>query len=149
MGEAARTLMRKYGEPVTTGPVDALLNLLYETAGNVAWLRERVRESAGLVVAGKMQREEETAYVRLYNDERDRLQRISTDALKIGIAERQVRVYEMQAKVLVSIVKAIIEACELTQEQRHIAVKVAAKALRDYVTATPSPLATGSRETAA
>lgn len=143
--------MRQYGAPVTVGPVDALLSLLYETAGNVAWLRQRVRESPGLVVSGKMQREEETALVRLYNDERDRLQRITTDALKIGIAERQVRVYEMQAKVLVTIVKSIIEACGLTQEQRQIAVKVAAKALRDYVSATPSPLAaaTNTRETAA
>jgi hypothetical protein len=137
---AAAQLLAQYGRPVATSPVDAALELMYEAHGNVAFLRERVRESNSLVISGKMERDEIAGLVRLYNDERDRLAKLSESLMRIGIAERQVRLYESQARAVVDIVKKVIDAANLNPEQRKAAIAVAVQEMRNSVRLAPNPM---------
>jgi hypothetical protein len=46
--------------------------------------------------------------VRLYQEERDRLVRVAKAAIDAGVAERQVRITEEQARQLARVVSAIV-----------------------------------------
>ena len=127
---AARTLLAGYGRPCVTSPVDAALALLYESAGNVEFLREQVRAHSALIISGKLERDEIAGIVRLYNDERDRLSKLSSDLMRIGIAQRQVSLYEAQARMIVTIVGRIIDRANLDADQRKRAIEAATSELR-------------------
>jgi len=135
---AVGSILAAYGRPVSTSPVDAALSLLYESVGNVEFLRERVREHTALIISGKMERDEIAGIVRLYNDERDRLAKLCSDLMRIGIAQRQVSLYESQARIIVDIVRRIIDAANLSDVQRKAAISAATDALRS-ITLTSAP----------
>jgi hypothetical protein len=128
--QAARRLLADYGRLSVTSPVDAALALLYESAGNVEFLREQVRAHSALIISGKLERDEVAGIVRLYNDERDRLAKLSADLMRIGIAQRQVSLYESQARRIVEIVRMVIDAADLDASQRKRAIEAATSALR-------------------
>lgn len=118
------------GRSLKVTPINALLSLIYEAAGNVQYYRERVGEQERLVLAGKKEREEISKIVVLYNEERDRLQRYTNDALRIGVEAKQVKLYEVQAKAFVQMAKSIVQELDLRGEQRERALKIAAEQLR-------------------
>ena len=103
-------------------PHEALLEELHRAAGHVAWLGEVVGElDKNQVVYGitrTVQHPDGTrtvearaginVWVKLYQDERDRLVRVAKAALDAGVAEQQVRLTEAQAQQLAALIRAIL-----------------------------------------
>jgi transcriptional regulator with XRE-family HTH domain len=146
----AKTQMRQYGRKKKTDPLGCFLELIYEAYGNVEFLRERVNELQSMFVAGRTERQEVAAYVRLYNDERDRLQKYLKDAARIGLEQRAVKLQEMQAQLIVGVVNSIVDGLELPNEKRSQALKLAADAMRSMTPSVgSSPLQPDSGESAA
>jgi len=123
----ARAALQSMAVPVQMHPQEALLAMVWEAAGNVAWLGSRVQalaagdgDRAGQsgVVGGVMSstvqgslyeaREEERAIVRLYGEWVDRLAKISKMALDAGIEERTVRVAEEMGTFIVATVNRVL-----------------------------------------
>ena len=109
-----------YGLPITIDPAQALLDEVHRTAGHVAWLAQLV---ADLDKADLTQRAENGAvapsvWVDLYQRERAHLTRVAKSAVDAGIAERQVKLAEQQGALLAGAVQRILDALDLTPEQR-------------------------------
>ena len=104
--EAQRRLI-EFGQPMVIEPTEALLSVLHLSAGHLAWVRDKL---AGL--------DDKTTFegqvlMRLWNEERDRVARISKAALDAGVAERQVRLAEHYGEQLARLLSAIFEDPEL------------------------------------
>ena len=117
---------KRIGEAKRVSPIVALTTMLHEAAGNVDYYRQEVSRLERLVIAGRKEREEVAKLVVLYNEERDRLERYTLDAVRVRLDERQVRLYEAQAQALSSVIKAIIDGIGLMGEQRQRALQIAA-----------------------
>ena len=117
MREAAQAMAATLGVPIEVDPKDAILGLIYESAGLKAWYRIQVealdpsalvwgttKTSRGLGPQGPVDITDEAAAVNLwlslFNEERDRLAKLSVDAVKIGLDERKVRLEEARAVAL-------------------------------------------------
>lgn len=110
------------GLPREIDPHSALLEEVHRAAGHVAWLAhevtqlEREKVVYGVTKAvqlpdGKRQTTAEAAlnvWVRLYQDERDRLVRVCKAAVDAGVAERQVEIAEAQARQLADVIGAVL-----------------------------------------
>jgi hypothetical protein len=129
-------LYQRLGASKKVSPITALLSLIHESAGNVEYYRRQVAKLERLVQAGKKEREEVLKIVVLYNEERDRLQRYVTDAMRIGIDVRQVRLSQLQAKAMafiaLQIVNGLVEQGAINAAQRENALHAAADMLRAY-----------------
>lgn len=85
-------------------------------------------------------------FLRLWNEERDRSVRYAAEALKAGVAERMVQLAESQSKMMVDIIRSILDDPELglSDETRFVARRVAARVLRNVAGAqTPIGIASG------
>ena len=134
-GRGLKTVAQKYlkvGESMHVSPVTAMTSLLQEAAGNVEYYRREVTNLERMVIAGRKEREEVAKMVVLYNEERDRLQRYTADALRINLDARQSRMNEMQMRMLATIAKAVIESLGLKGAQREQALHTAALTLREH-----------------
>jgi hypothetical protein len=103
-------------------PHEALLEELHRAAGHVAWLGEVVAQlERNQVVQGITRtvqlpdgnRPVETpaainVWVKLYQEERDRLVRVARAAIDAGVAERQVRLAEGRAQQLARVITAVL-----------------------------------------
>lgn len=118
--------------PDNISPIQVLLNLIQEAVGNVEFYRQEVGELERLFVPGKSTRQELQIAVSQYDSERDRLQKYVSDALRIGLEQRQVKLYELQARTIAEIIKRVIDRLDLTAEQRHLALSTAAEELRTF-----------------
>lgn len=129
-----RRVLGNYSNRVTSdiSPIQILLNLIQEAVGNVEFYRQEVGELEKLHVPGKSSRQELQVVVSQYDDERDRLQKYVSDALRIGLEQRQVKLYELQARTIAEIIKRVIDRLDLTNEQRHLALSTAAEELRTF-----------------
>ena len=136
----ARRVLKSMGEPVDVNPVEALLYLVQEAAGNVAFLGARVQD-LGYDLVGPVYSltrdgepvqtsEDVMAIVKLYNDERDRLARVSKIALDAGIEERTVRVIEEQATSLVHVIRSVLDNLGLSPEVRQRGLALVSQELR-------------------
>lgn len=136
------------GLPVQKEPQQALLDAVYEAAGNVAFLRQEVQSMGAQLVGGVFSAgkdvgifqasEEVRAMVQLYGQWNDRLVKYAKAAIDAGIAERAVRIAEQQADAIVRVVNAALAAVELTPEQRKLAVTAAVSELRNYEVVVPA-----------
>lgn len=111
----ARTAVATYGLPVDIDPGSALLEEVSRTAGHVRWLHDIVQElePEALIWGDKQTSHQEglgpegpinhttqvqasgvSVWLDLYLKEREHLRKVCTDALKAGIAERQVQLAE-------------------------------------------------------
>jgi len=109
--EDARREVTRLGLALDVDPLDVLLDLVRESAGNVAAYR-LVVEGLGIHVGpdgvategasgqGYYVPEDAHILVRLYNDERDRLAKYARMCIDAGVSERKVRVAEQQAGTL-------------------------------------------------
>lgn len=68
--------------------------------------------------------------LKLWNEERDRLAKISKLALDAGVAQRQLKIAEGQATVMVDVVFAVIDGMGLQGDERDRARRMAALQLR-------------------
>ena len=146
-------LIDRMGISVETTPEEALLQQVWEAAGNVALLRKLVANleaavSTGMVRTtgvfgepgiavrtGNLNRRNEAAphvLVRMYNEERERLVRFSRACIDVGVSERMVRLAEKQGELLVGVIEAVLADKELglTPNQKEIGKKAIAGQLR-------------------
>lgn len=104
--------------PIEVDPIDALLGLVHESAGNVLFLGAQCAK-LGLDVVGDVYSlsrdgepiatsEDARAIVKLYNDERDRLARVSKLALDAGIEARRLKLEEDQAVMVATVVRVAV-----------------------------------------
>lgn len=137
---AARSALRTLAVPIEVSPTEALMGLVYEAAGNVAFLGGRVAD-LGLELVGDVYSltregdavatsEDARAIVKLYNDERDRLAKVAKLAIDAGLEERAVRVLEDQAVMIAKVLRATIMALELPPETQVRAFSIMAQELR-------------------
>lgn len=126
MAEAkARAILETLGQPVKVNPVEALTSLIHWTAGHVEYLRLKVQEtSPGDLVWGEAEHRDKTGgedwgtttvekaganvWLKLYNEERDRLANYCTKAIDAGIAEREIRLAEQQGRLVAEAIRRIL-----------------------------------------
>lgn len=133
--EAASNALARLGQPIATNPQQALLDLVSEAAGNVAFLRVQVgnfgehltmtaskvsaRSADGDVeVDGELTefsgnpitiREDVRAVIKLYGEWCDRLAKYAAEAIKAGIAEREIALIEAQADMVARVIVRALE----------------------------------------
>lgn len=133
--ETARRAVTTYGLPREVTPDVALLEEVHRTAGHVAWLAEIVAaiEQEDLVW-GKTEEVDKNAtefggvdttykaipniWLTLYQQERKHLAAVAKAALDAGIAERQVKLAEQQGQLLAKAIRCVLDALDLSHEQK-------------------------------
>lgn len=136
----AEATARTYGIPRGVDPHTALLEEVHRTAGHVAWLGRRIAAmDPDALVHGVVKtvqqadgsrvveaRAEVMAWLRVYQEERDRLIRAAKAAVDAGVAEREVRVVEAQASLLARIIELVLSDLghDLTDERTREVVRV-------------------------
>jgi hypothetical protein len=129
--DAAREALVSLGIPVQTDPQQALLEQVWEAAGNVAFLRERV-QALEVSVAGPDHLGDGRPHVLvvMYGEERDRLSKIAKMALDAGVAAKFVTIAERQADAIVSVINAVLDGLDLDDAQRERGREIAGTKLR-------------------
>lgn len=105
---------KRYGAERQINPFIALLEEVRRTAGHVAWLGIKVSEAP----TDDALLEGHSAWLRLYQQERQHLTKVSETAVRLGLEERVVRVEENKAEVLVRAMVATLDALNLPPEIR-------------------------------
>lgn len=138
------------GDPDIVDPFDALLGQVHEAAGNVAFLRDLVKdlpphptvekdgETEELTIKKGLYGPDLNGYesphqlLKLYNEERDRLGKLAKMAIDCGIAERQVRLAERQGEMIVNIIINVLgdPRLGLPQEKQQMGRRVAGEIIR-------------------
>lgn len=132
--EIAKEAVTRYGLPREVDPDEALLEEVHRTAGHVAWLGQvvaalekkqithGVTKTVQLANGDKVIEAKATVnvWLRLYQDERDRLVRVCRAAIEAGIAERRVRIAEQQAVMLAAVVKGILADLGHSLDDPHV-----------------------------
>ena len=122
-----------FGEAYEVDPATALLGVLHLSAGHLNFVRAELAE-----VEDKRSLEGQVL-LRLWDEERDRIARISKMALDAGVAERQVRIAEMWGEQLANLLRAVFgdERLALTAAQRSRLPDV----LRQHLSQVPTQTA--------
>jgi len=141
--QEAMRMAATYGLPIEITPEQAILEEIHRTAGHVAWLEQQVRDldpddliwgvtkvKEGGDDRGTTQEAAANIWLRLYQQERAHLAKICADAIRNGIADRQVRLAEQQGVMVAKALKAILDGLELTAAQKALALKVVPEQLR-------------------
>jgi hypothetical protein len=112
--QEARKGMVEFGQPVEVEPAEALLGVLHLSAGHLNWIRE---ELAAMEDKGAF---EAQVLLRMWDDERDRIARISKAALDVGVAEKQIQIAERYGEQLAAVLRAVFydDQLALTAAQR-------------------------------
>jgi hypothetical protein len=145
--QKARKAVVTLGEPIDTDPVEGMRNLIAWSVGHVTWYRQQlrlfkpdalvwgeteVRESdlSGLTITQKAQL---NAWLKLYNEERDRLAKLFAVAMHHGLAEREIRAIEQEGdqigEAMVSYARKLAERVELSPDQLRAAVSLVPEVL--------------------
>ena len=137
-----------FGLPREVDPHTALLEELHRTAGAVQWLGAIVADlEADAIVWGRVKETHGTqlergtdngttyaaqtnAFVKLWQEERDRLAKVAKTCVDVGIEERRVRVAEAAGQQLASVVRAVLDRLGLSDEQRVLALQVVPEEFR-------------------
>ena len=119
----AKRRMVGLGPPLEVEPNDALLYLLYATAGHVRYLGEEIADT-------NLRTFEAQVLTQLYSEERDRLARIAETCIKSGLSERLVQVVEGMADMMAPFITGVLEDLKLTEEQRQRAPEIVSKRLQ-------------------
>ena len=120
--QAAQQAVATYGLPREIDPAAALLEEVHRTAGHVAWLASKIRETKEADLTWGVTQETEKAatmtpgtdskstarpsvWLDLYHRERRHLVQVSKAALDAGISERLVRLAEQQGAMLAEVIR--------------------------------------------
>lgn len=126
--QEVRELGEALGTPVELNPVDALLSLIYSSAGHVEYYRQQVTDIAEVdpdnLVWGQtgytnktggedwgtthVEKAEINVWLKLYNEERDRLAAYCSKAISLGIEERRVRLAETQGHQVAEAIRLVL-----------------------------------------
>lgn len=142
------------GVPIETDPLDALRDQVRESAGIVAFFRERLQQlkipdvtdptfagggydSLWHPTIGGLSPH---ILLGLYNEERDRFAKLAKLALDAGIDEREIKVLERQAVLFADLVRRLLDdpSLGLSPEQRQRGRQIAAGHLRLLDDASPT-----------
>lgn len=117
----AAALAARWAVPVETNPVDAVLEQIKWSAGHVTFYRSQVdaldtadmvwgqtKEKRGGDDWGSTYEAQQSAWLALYNAERDRLVKFCSEAIRAGIEERKVRLAEQQGEIIVRLLDGIL-----------------------------------------
>lgn len=133
--QAAEALMKTYGidNPIPTDAVQGLLQEIARTAGHIAWLstqigdltpEELIKGETSLVIKkgfenGTSRTIEAAPHIllELYLTERKHFARVCSDAVRAGIAERQINLAEQQGQMFGEFLTKILDGLSLTEEQ--------------------------------
>lgn len=114
--------LARLGVQIETTPIEALEQMLYESAGNVAVLREMVGELGPDQLYGPVKHGEPKAephvLVVMYDAERDRLARIAKDCAGLGLDERKVRIMEGEVERLYGLLTQALGVLPLPQQEQ-------------------------------
>jgi hypothetical protein len=104
----------EFGQPIDIHPSEALLSVLHLSAGHLAWLRSELGTTDDKTTV------EAQVLLRMWDDERDRIARISKAALDAGVQERQIQLVERYGEMLAALLQGIFGDRELglTQKQQ-------------------------------
>ena len=135
--QEARARMVEFGESLEVDPATALLGVLHLSAGHLNWVRAEladIEDKASL---------EGQILMRLFDEERDRIARISKAALDAGVAERQVRLAEMYGEAVAKLLRAVFydKTLGLTAAQRSRLPDVLRRHLGAVTTERPALVA--------
>jgi hypothetical protein len=136
------------GKPREVDPGVALLEEIHRTAGNVAWLANKVSEledselvwskvmaaqetvsggpGGGYTMRRKEHRQTINAWYEIYVREREHLVRASTKALQVGIEERRVRLAERGVDALEAALSAALTDLGLDPQSAHVRATIGA-----------------------
>lgn len=141
--QKARAMVTTYGLPVEIAPEQAILDEVHRTAGHVAWLEHQVhaltegelvwgitRVKEGGEDRGTTEEAAPHALLKLYNEERDRLVRVCTAALKAGIEERRVKLAERDGALVAEVIRSILHDLKLTSQQWALVSTIVPQHLR-------------------
>ncbi|QXT62744.1 hypothetical protein [Tessaracoccus palaemonis] len=145
----AANLATRFGVPIDTTPQQALLDEVQRAAGMVAYYGAKVQaleaDNPDTLVYGTTRQEARTGaeygttrvdeatpnmWLTLWNDERDRLVRVSAAAIKAGIEERRVQLAEQQGQLIASVIRRVLDRLHLTQAQQILVGEVVPAELR-------------------
>lgn len=117
---AAQADLDRLGRPIEVDPSEAMLAMVHEAAGNVAFLRGRVQElvqdvgSGGIAgLTGGMAKPNEAVrhvLVVMYDEERERLVKWSKACRDSGIEEQRVALAERYGEEIAGVLRVILEA---------------------------------------
>jgi hypothetical protein len=107
----------EFGDKIPVEPSEALLSVLHLSAGQLAWLHAELAERED-----KTDSFEGQVLMRLWNDERDRVARISEAALRAGVQERAIRLAESYGQQLADVLRAIFYDPELDLSAEQLAL---------------------------
>ena len=139
-----RQKMQTYGAPLDISPADALLSEVHRTAGHVKWLGDCIAElepdaltwgttqiKTGGHDGGTTEAAEPHVLLRLYQQERAHLVKVSAEAIRCGIEERRVKLAESQGALVAGVIRAILGDLHLTAEQQAMVSDVVPRRLRE------------------
>lgn len=126
-----RHRMAHYGSPVEVDPMTALVTELHRTAGHVAWTNLQLQDHPD------PKSTDARVLLSLYQREREHLVRVSKVALDSGVAEREVRVAEGQARLLVGVIEVVLRELRLNAHELREARQVVGRELRRLGEAAP------------
>lgn len=109
---AALDEAKRYGNERGVNPFIALLEEVRRAAGHVAWLGAKVAQAP----SDDALLDEYAPWVRLYKAERAALVKASETAIKLGLAERVVRVEERRAELVARVLLATLSELGLPPE---------------------------------
>lgn len=105
--QEAKSRMVDFGESIEIDPATALLGVLHLSAGHLNWIREE------LATTNDKSTFDAQVLLRMWDEERDRIARISKAALDVGVAEKQIRIAEHHGEQLAALLRAIFYDGEL------------------------------------
>jgi hypothetical protein len=156
MGEALVEL-QKLGHSVEIDPSEAMLEMVFEAAGNVAVLRRLVQglshELAGVALeenaeggvqivpaiaassgsTSKLNEALPHVFVVMYNDERERLVKWAKACRDAGVDERRVELAEKQARLMADAFRAVLDGFMAALIDAGLAADVVRSVYRDQV----------------
>jgi len=149
LAEAGAEVMT-LGLSIETTPDQALLDELYRTAGEVAWLDTKVRqldaeelvwgvtrEKTGGDDHGITKEAKPNAWYVLWQHARDRLVKVAEACKKANIEERRIQLAEDQGRLIAGAIQQILGALNLTPDQQALVPTVVPAALRALTPPTP------------
>jgi hypothetical protein len=110
--KAQQMLAAQFGQLVAIEPTEALMTVLHLSFGHLCWLRSELANAPDKTTfAGQV-------FMRMYDDERDRVARISKAALDAGVQERTIKLAERWGEMLADLLSGILGELALTARQQ-------------------------------
>jgi len=148
--EDAAKKLAKLGQPIEgLDPTDVLLGLVWEAAGNVAFLRRKVQQlqqgwvgrvysetlpdakgddddpgepGDGIVGPTHLGDGGAHIYLQLYAEWCEKLAKFSKMAIEAGIVERQVRIAEQQAELMAQVIRGVLRDLNIPSSPQVLAI---------------------------